>query len=105
MADLIQSLWIGPRLTTMEQLTIRSFLEHGHEFRLYVYDRVDGVPEGTVVCDGNEVLPRSRIFTYREHDSVSGFSNCALTAEASRLNAFTSPSRVAFRVLSKVRWK
>jgi hypothetical protein len=74
-ADLIQSLWIGPRLTAMEQLTIRSFLEHGHEFRLYVYDRVDGVPDGTVVCDGNEILPRSRIFTYREHNSVSGFSN------------------------------
>ena len=48
MADLIQSLWIGPRLTAMEQLTIRSFLEQRHEFRLYVYDRVEGVPDGTV---------------------------------------------------------
>jgi hypothetical protein len=74
-ADLIQSLWIGPRLSAMEQLTIRSYLHHGHEFHLYVYDRPDGVPPGTTVRDANEILPRSMIFTYREHDSVSGFSN------------------------------
>jgi hypothetical protein len=74
-ADVIQSLWIGPRLSTMERLTIRSFLHHGHEFHLYVYDNVEGIPEGTTVCDGNEILPRSMIFIYRDHQSYSGFSN------------------------------
>jgi len=29
---LIQSLWIGDRLSTMERLCITSFLEHGHPF-------------------------------------------------------------------------
>jgi len=74
-ADVIQSLWIGPRLSTMERLTIQSFLHHGHEFHLYVYDDVEGIPEGTRVCDGNEILPRSMIFVYRDHQSYSGFSN------------------------------
>ena len=75
MADLIQSLWIGPRLSAMEQLAIRSFLHHGHEFHLYVYDDVDGIPAGTTVRDGNEILPASMIFVYRDHNSYSGFSN------------------------------
>ncbi len=73
--DVVQSLWIGPRLTAMERLSIDSFLRHGHEFHLYTYGDVDGVPAGTVVRDGREILPAERIFFYRDQHSVSGFSN------------------------------
>jgi hypothetical protein len=73
--DVIQSLWIGPRLSAMERLAIASFLRHGHEFHLYTYGEVAGVPAGTVIRDGREILPEERIFYYREHHSVSGFSN------------------------------
>jgi hypothetical protein len=62
MADVIQTMWIGPRLSVMEQLCIRSFLRNGHPFHLYAYEDIEGVPEGTVVLDGNEILPASRIF-------------------------------------------
>jgi hypothetical protein len=75
MNDIIQSLWIGPRLTTMERLSIESFLRHGHEFHLYTYGDVEGVPAGAVVRDGREILPAERIFVYRDSPSVSGFSN------------------------------
>jgi hypothetical protein len=71
----IQSLWIGGELSPMEQLSIASFLHHGHTFDLYVYDEVTNVPAGTTLRDANEILPRARIFRYREHDTVSGFSN------------------------------
>ncbi len=71
----IQSLWIGGALSPMEQLSIASFLYHGHAFDLYVYDEVTNVPAGTTLRDANEILPRERIFRYREHDTVSGFSN------------------------------
>jgi hypothetical protein len=71
----IQSLWIGGALSPMEQLSIASFLHHGHAFDLYVYDEVTNVPIGTTLRDANEILPRDRIFRYREHDTVSGFSN------------------------------
>lgn len=74
-SDIIQSLWIGPRLSNMERLAITSFLRHGYEFHLYTYGDVDGVPEGAVVRDGNELLPADRIFYYSKHRSVSGFSN------------------------------
>jgi len=73
--DIIQCLWIGPRLTAMERLTIESYLRHGYEFHLYTYGDVAGVPEGTTVRDGREILPEDRIFFYKKHRSVSGFSN------------------------------
>ena len=75
MSRVIQSLWVGGRLSTMEQLCIRSFQAHGHEFVLYVYEATDGVPPGTVVMDANDIIPASRIFTYREHSTYAGFAN------------------------------
>jgi mannosyltransferase OCH1-like enzyme len=75
MAGIIQSLWIGDRLSVMEQVCISSFLRHGHQFHLYVYQETAGVPPGTVVLDGNKVLPASRIFTYKEHQTYAGFAN------------------------------
>jgi Glycosyltransferase sugar-binding region containing DXD motif len=57
----IQSLWVGPRLSAMEQLCIRSFLHHGHEFHLYTYDDVAETPDGTVIKDGNNIMPKSEI--------------------------------------------
>jgi len=75
MAAAVNSLWIGDRLSTMEQLSISSFLRLGHEFHLYVYGRVDGVPHGTIVRDGDYILPSSRIFKYSRQGTYSGFSN------------------------------
>ena len=75
MSDVIQMLWVGPRLSAMEQLALRSFLANGHEVHLYTYGDVEGVPHGTIVRDGNEILPASRIFQYRDFASYAGFSN------------------------------
>lgn len=52
----IQSLWLGDKLTTMEIMCLRSFIAHGHDFVLYTYGPVVGVPEGVTVVDGNSVL-------------------------------------------------
>lgn len=75
MSDVVQSLWIGPRLSAMERLAVESFLRHGHEFHLYTYGEVDNVPRGAAVRDGREILPAEKIFYYRDFHSVSGFSN------------------------------
>lgn len=56
---IVQSLWVGPKLSPMEQLSIRSFLRHGHEFHLFTYGPVDNVPEGVVLKDANAVIPLS----------------------------------------------
>jgi hypothetical protein len=75
MREVVQALWIGDRLSVMERLCISSFLYHGHPFHLYVYQETDGIPPGTVVLDGESILPRSSIFTYREHKTYAGFAN------------------------------
>ncbi|HEY0143449.1 MAG TPA: hypothetical protein VGF48_21335 [Thermoanaerobaculia bacterium] len=71
----IQCLWVGPRLSVMEQLALTSFVANGHETHLYTYGPVANIPDGVNVRDGNEILPESMIFVYREHNSYSGFSN------------------------------
>ena len=54
--ETIQGVWVGSRLTTMERLSIKSYLQNGHSYHLYVYSDVDGVPEGTVVKDANDIV-------------------------------------------------
>ncbi len=74
--DPVQAVWVGKRFSAMERLCAESFLSNGHEFHLYIYDDVGNLPPGTVVRDGNEILPAARIFQYYEHPGTySGFSN------------------------------
>lgn len=75
MTGAVQSLWIGPALSTMERLSLASFVANGHDVHLYTYGDVAGVPAGVEPRDANAILPRARIFRYAEHDTVSGFSN------------------------------
>src|SRR5215510_11709553 len=71
----VQGLWIGPELSTMEQLSIASFLGNGHEYHLYVYDEVRNIPAGTLIKDATEILPASGIFQYKHSPSYAGFAN------------------------------
>ena len=74
MSNIIQSLWIGGKLSKMERLSIKSFVDHGHEYHLYTYEEIPNVPKGAIVKDANEILNRSEIFRYK-NGSVSAFSN------------------------------
>jgi hypothetical protein len=71
----IQSLWIGGDLSLMEQLSIASFLAHGHEYHLYCYGEAGNLPKGAVLKNAEEILPKDAIFQYQQHPSYSGFSN------------------------------
>ena len=75
MKNIVQGLWIGQSLSTMEQLSIMSYLENGCEYHLYTYEDVAGIPPRVILKDANEILPSSMIFQYREHRSYAGFSN------------------------------
>lgn len=70
----VSSLWIGKDLTKIEQLCIKSFLKNGYEFELYTYAPLKNIPDGTIVKDGNEIIPKSDIFQYK-NGSYSAFSN------------------------------
>ena len=71
----IQGLWIGRELSAMEQLSLASFIAHGHEYHLYTYEQVLNVPQNVVIRDAEEILPRARAFQYSEHRTWSGFAN------------------------------
>ena len=70
----IQSLWIGGDLSTMERLSAQSFIDKGQEYHLYTYGSVGNIPPGVIIKDGNEILDKSEIFTYK-NGSYSAFSN------------------------------
>ena len=69
-----QSLWIGDELSNMEKLSIKSFIDNGHIYHLYTYGEVRGIPEGAIVKDGNDIIDKNEIFTYK-NGSHSAFSN------------------------------
>lgn len=77
---LVQSLWIGERLTALERLSLASFVRHGHPVDLYTYEAVAGVPDGVRVRDAGAILPASAIFRYGPESgggdgSVASFAN------------------------------
>lgn len=57
----IAMLWIGARLSFLEQLCIRSFLAQGHRVTLYAYEEVGGVPAGADLRDAAPILQGDRI--------------------------------------------
>lgn len=78
MAAIIQSLWIGESLGPLQELSIASFLFHGHEYHLHCYQKIGNVPSGVVVKDAGETLPASAIFSYPSGPgcgSVAAFAN------------------------------
>ncbi len=52
----ISGLWVGGPLTYLEKLCLRSFLTAGHEFHLYTYGPVSGVPDGVEIKDAKAIL-------------------------------------------------
>ena len=63
------SLWIGGNLSWLEQLCIRSFLDHGHEVTLYTYEGVTNAPAGTRIADANALFPATAFITHRASGS------------------------------------
>ena len=57
----IKGMWIGDSLSNVEKLSINSFLKNGHDYHLYIYDDIKGIPDGVVVKDANTILDRSKM--------------------------------------------
>ena len=77
MGELFKSFWHLNPLSAYERLCLKSFIDHGHRFALYSYERHD-VPAGVEICDAAEILPQDRFFTYSSGPglgSPAAFSN------------------------------
>lgn len=57
-----QSLWVGRSLRWIERLAIKSYLDNGWRFQLYVYSDPDNVPAGCEVLDANAIIPEREVF-------------------------------------------
>ena len=62
----VQSLWVGNKLSRMEIYSIKSFLNLGFKFHLYTYEKVQGIPKGVIIKDGNSILPKKEIFKLKQ---------------------------------------
>lgn len=71
----IQTLWIGSKLTKMELLSLKSFLFNSHEIHLYLYEKLEDLPNGVIIHDANEIIPAEKIFKYKNNGSYAGFAN------------------------------
>jgi hypothetical protein len=59
---IVQSLWFGRPLSVLEKKSINSYLNLGYEFHLYVYDNVKGIPDGVIIKDASEIIPKDERF-------------------------------------------
>ena len=67
--SIVHSLWIGQSLSALELLTLHSFVRHGYNFCLWLYQPLTNVlPEGVELMDANEIIPKDRIFKKKEDD-------------------------------------
>lgn len=83
---IVHGLWIGSALTKMELLTIHSFLRHGHEFHLWLYDDLDTpLPKEVVIEDANAIIPQDRIIRKAEIDPESGVGKGSVSSPFSDL--------------------
>lgn len=70
------ALWVGDTLSPYEQLSLKSFLDFGHDVALNSYspDAIDGVPQGISIRDAYQVLPEANLERFRDG---SGHINAA----------------------------
>jgi hypothetical protein len=59
---LAQSLWVGRKLRWVERLSIKSYLDNGWRYQLYVYDEPDNVPDGCELLDATAIIPAKDVF-------------------------------------------
>ena len=68
----------------MERLVVASFVANGHEFHLYSYSEIEGLPKGVVVRDA---LGRQGLLL----PDIPGIENAALQVDLARRKAGIDP--------------
>lgn len=65
----VASLWIGDSLGLIEQASIKSFLHHGYDYTLYVYEKVKNIPDGVIVEDARSIFETDKIIRHKKTGS------------------------------------
>ena len=69
----VHFVWIGERLSLLEQLSIKSFQRHGFIANLWSYNLITNVPENTILRNAEEILSKDSLFSFQ------GTTNLSLT--------------------------
>ena len=76
----IASLWIGGKLSWLEQLCLKSFADAGHKTTLYSYAHIPNVPEGVHQESAEDIFPSEPMYKHARTGSP------AIHADLFRLN-------------------
>jgi hypothetical protein len=77
----INFLWIGSKLNKLSQLGLKSFLDHGHDVVLWIYDKTcENIPSGVKIEDAGQIIHPDKVFLYSgngdcRRGSCGGFSD------------------------------
>lgn len=66
------TLWFGNEPTLLQQISWNSYLYHGHELHIYLYDMSIKVPNGAIKKDANEIMLEKDIFLTKFDDPLCG---------------------------------
>ncbi len=62
--SVIHSVWIGNKLSLLEQLSIRLYQKHGYQVCIWLYDECSGIPSDVIIKDASLIMPKESIFQY-----------------------------------------
>ena len=71
----VGTLWIGGRLSWLEQLCLKSFVDEGQRITLFSYHDIPNLPAGVVRRDGREIIATDSFLKYEKKDSVALFAD------------------------------
>lgn len=71
----VGTLWIGGKLSWLEQLCLKSFVDQGQKITLFHYDDIPNVPAGVVCRDGREIIDTDDFIKYEKKNSYALFAD------------------------------
>lgn len=77
----IRGLWIGNRLTNIQKLSIQSFIDNGHDYHLYTYGSVEGVPKKALQMSAEVIVPWEHRARFMNDANFSDYFRSSLTLD------------------------
>ncbi|MDX5350537.1 MAG: hypothetical protein LPJ95_07525 [Paracoccaceae bacterium] len=71
----VAALWIGGKLSFLEELCLKSFVDAGHHTILFTYEGTENVPDGVELRDGAEIMPNPKIIRHSRTGSPAPFAD------------------------------
>jgi len=62
---IVNAIWIGDHFPLLQQMCAQSWIDHGHEYHLWVYRMIPNAPRGVIIYDAAVILP-GKIHLYQD---------------------------------------